>query len=180
MPASDLGSVVQRGLSKAKKYDAVEMKPLAGADDDDDPSHGKRKLDEWLEWLWRKLHALLWIVVAGALASYLQLIDVMLDGHPPGKPDRQLHRFAFNIGLAGFGGWLSIAAYLVIWLKYILKVEEEWEEYSPRAIPLATACAVASLVAFVVALWPVFSGWSVLIVFVEFLGLINVAHFVPL
>ena len=33
---------------------------------------------------------------------------------------------------------------------------------------------------FVVAFWPIWSGWSILIVFVEFLGLLNLAHFVPL
>ena len=93
MPGTYLGTVVQRGLSKNKKYDAVEMKPLASStDDDDDPNEKKSKTDEWLEWLWRKLHALLWIIVAGALATYLQLFEVVVDGHPPGKPERELHR----------------------------------------------------------------------------------------
>ena len=92
MPSTDLGTVVQRGLSKNKKYDAVELKPLASADDDDDPNEKKSKTDEWLEWLWRKLHALLWIIVAGALATYLQIFEVVVDGHPPGKPERELHR----------------------------------------------------------------------------------------
>ena len=86
--------MVQRGLSKNKKYDAVELKPLASADDDDDPNEKKSKTDEWLEWLWRKLHALLWIIVAGALATYLELVDVVLTGQVPGKPERQLHRCA--------------------------------------------------------------------------------------
>ena len=40
-----------------------------------------------------------------------------------------------------------MAVYLVVWLKYIKKIEVEWEEYAPRAIPIATACAVASLIA---------------------------------
>ncbi len=26
-------------------------------------------------------------------------------------------RFWFNIGLAGFGSWLAIAAYLIVWVK---------------------------------------------------------------
>lgn len=92
---SDLGTVVHRGLSKGKLYDAVEMKPLAGADDDDEPIEKKSKLDQWLEWLWRKLHALLWIMIAGALAAWLQLFEVVVDGHPPNNPDnRELHRCA--------------------------------------------------------------------------------------
>ena len=183
MQGSDLGQVVQRGLAKNKKYDAVEMKPLSSADDEDD-TEKKSKADEWLEYAWRKLHALLWIIIAGALATYLDIVEVVMNGHPVEKPDRQLHRcahphcarshsyahqglcesgcacqscsndipclvsrFSFNIGLAGFGGWVCMAIYLVIWLKYILKVDVEWEEYAPRAIPIATACAVGSLVA---------------------------------
>ena len=89
---SDLGTVVQKGLTKRKNYDAVELRPLASADDDDDVTEKKSKVDEWLEYAWRKLHALLWIVVASALAAYLQVFEVVVNGYVPGKPERQLHR----------------------------------------------------------------------------------------
>ena len=95
MASTDLGQVVQRGLSKKKKYDAIEMKPLAGAtDDDDDDTEKKSKADEWLEYAWRKLHALLWIIIAGALATWLELVDVVLEGHTKKRPERELHRCA--------------------------------------------------------------------------------------
>jgi hypothetical protein len=48
---------------------------------------------------------------------WLQLPEVILNGYTPGKPSRQLNRFAFNIALACFGGWCCIASYLIIWLK---------------------------------------------------------------
>ena len=56
-----------------------------------------------------------------------------------------MNRFWFNVGLSGFGGWLIMAAYLIIWVKYIKKYEGEWEDYWPQAIPIATAMAVCSL-----------------------------------
>ena len=88
--------------------------------------------------------------------------------------------FFFNVGLAGFGGWLLVAAYLILYVKYYLNVPGEWEEYSPRAIPLATICSVCSLIAFVVALWPVWGFLTIPAIFCLFLGALNIAHFVPL
>ena len=148
---------------------------------------------------------------------------VVIDGYVPGKPHLELNRFFFNVGLAGFAGWMCVAAYLVLWLKYIKKIEQEWEEYSPRAIPIATACAVGSLIAcaappvrapralrspstvdapgaaapaghtdrpplprcpgwhrFVTSFWPIWGLLALPIVFFLFLGVFNLAHFVPL
>jgi len=164
-----------------KRYDAVELKPLSSdmADDDDDEEY-KSKTDKWLAYILSKLHALLWIVIAGSVAAYTELLEVIIEGHPPHDPKRQLNRFFFNIGLAGFGGWLMVAAYLIFYVKYYLKWQGEWEDYSPRAIPVATVCAVGSLVAFTVAFWPVWTWLTIPSIFVLFLGALNIAHFVPL
>jgi len=78
-----------------KRYDSVELKPLsANADDDDDDDEPKGKMDQWLSYILAKLHALLWIVIAGAIAAYTQLFEVILDGHPPHAPKRELNRCA--------------------------------------------------------------------------------------
>ena len=82
-------------------------------------------------------------------------------------------------GLAGFGGWLLMAAYLILWVKYIKKFNGEWEDYWPQAIPIATFMAVSSLIAFVVAFWPVWGWLTIPGIFVLFLGVLNLAHFVP-
>ena len=71
-------SSLQRILSSMpprKRYDSVELKPLSsGADDDEEEEH-KSKTDQWLSYALQKLHALLWIVIATALAVYAQLYD---------------------------------------------------------------------------------------------------------
>ena len=77
--------------------------------------------------------------------------------------------FWFNVGLAGFGGWLLMAAYLILWVKYIKKYNGEWEDYWPQAIPIATFMAVSSLIAFVVAFWPVWGWLTIPAIFVLFL-----------
>ena len=73
-----------------------------------------------------------------------------------------------------------MAAYLILYVKYILKYPGDWEEYSPRAIPVATVCAVGSLIAFCAAFWPVWGWLTIPAIFCLFLGVLNLAHFVPL
>ena len=78
-----------------KKYDSMETKPLASATDEfEDDEEYKSKSDQWLNWALYKLHALLWIIVASALAVYTQLFEVIMDGHPPADPSRKLNRYA--------------------------------------------------------------------------------------
>lgn len=78
---------------RQRRYDSVEMKPLAGsADDDDEYEEPKSKTDQWLTYALHKLHALLWIVVASALTMWTQLPEVVMQGHAPKRPDRELNR----------------------------------------------------------------------------------------
>ena len=76
----------------------------------------------------------------------MRCIDISLDYAPP-VPLARARSFFFNVGLAGFGAWLLMAAYLILYLKYYKKINVEWEEYWPNAIPIATTCAVGSLIA---------------------------------
>mgnify|MGYP006114542815 CR=1 FL=1 len=140
---------MERGLSqskkKAKSYEQVELTPLGPDSSSEHLEETKSKTMEWLEYAQRKLTALLWIAIACAITWYIKLPDVITDSYTPGNTKKQLAIFWFNIGLAGFAAWCSMAVYLVIWLKYIQKIDVEWEEYSPRAIPIATVCALSSL-----------------------------------
>ena len=165
---------------KQRRYKNVgEDRPLmaAAADSGGGDDSSSRA---WLEFAWQKLFALLWISVAVGIGYVIELPEVVMHGHAPSRPHRRMNRFLFNVALAGFVGWLLIAAYLIVWVKYIKRVATEWEEYAPRAIPVATICAVGSLFAFCAAFWPVWSVLSLPIVFFLFLGALNLAHFVPL
>jgi hypothetical protein len=135
---------MERPSVKSKAYEQVELTPLGPDTSSLDEPLGKRETT-WLEYAFKKLSALLWIVVAAALAWYIKLPEVVVASYNPNNTGKQLAMFWFNVGLAGFAGWCLMALYLVIWLKYIKRIEVEWEEYSPRAIPIATVCAVSSL-----------------------------------
>jgi len=168
-----------RPSAKSKAYAQVELTPLGPDTSSLDEPLGKRE-STWLEYAFKKLSALLWIVVAASLVWYIKLPDVIVASYDPDNKGKQLAMFWFNVGLAGFAGWCLMALYLVIWLKYIKRIEVEWEEYSPRAIPIATVCAVSSLLGFVVSFWAVWGLLTLPIIWFLFLGALNLAHFVPL
>jgi hypothetical protein len=87
------GATQMSKVQQRKKYDSVELKPLAtSTDNDDDEEEYKTKSEQWLNWALYKLHALLWIIIASALAIYTQLFEVIVNGHPPVDPKRQLNR----------------------------------------------------------------------------------------
>ena len=169
---------VRSATRSRKKYEHVELTPLRDSEVEDERESSVTQ--QWLEYAWRKLLALLWILVALALAVYLQLPDIVLTGATRDKPHRPMNGFLFNVALACFGGWGCIAAYLIVWVKYVQKDTREWEEVSPRAIPIATILAVLSLFSFCGAFWPLWGFLSVPIVFMLFLGVLNTAHFVPI
>ena len=75
-----------------RRYDSVELRPLSSTIDDDDDDEHKSKSDQWLNYILSKLHAILWIVIASSIAVYTNLYEIVIDGHAPGKPQRQLHR----------------------------------------------------------------------------------------
>ena len=113
-------STVRPRANRSKNYDSVELKPLANAelDDDDDADntdYGKTKTDKWLQYALHKLHALLWIVVASALAIWTQLFDVIMVGNPPNRPKAQLNRCAspplHTLMRAAVPPWMSRHAY---------------------------------------------------------------------
>ena len=68
-------------------------------------------------------------------------------------------------------------AYLIVWVKYIKKFPGEWEEYWPKAIPIAAVCAALSCLGFIIAMWPIWGFLSLPIMFFLLMGGIQSAHF---
>ncbi|EQC24948.1 hypothetical protein SDRG_17166 [Saprolegnia diclina VS20] len=124
------------------------------------------------EWLSTKLHALLWVAGACLLAYYLDVVRVALR-------DPRVHRLYFNIGVASAGVNGCITAYLALWLPYVRKVDLEWSVYCPRMIPTATVVGLVGALGFILGLWPVWGFFTPGILFVLFLGMLMMAHFLP-
>jgi len=150
------------------------------AQDNTGAARAKSKFEQRKAYILRKFWATVWVGFALFVAKAIHLWDVVTEGHLPKAPHLHLHRGYFKLGLICFGLWVVVAAYLVVWVKYILKVQEEWEEYSPRAIPFATCCGLVGIISFIVSFWPIWGFLTFPIVFVLFMGMLHFAHFVPL
>jgi len=116
------------------------------AQDNTGAARAKSKFEQRKAYILRKFWATVWVGFALFVAKAIHLWDVVTEGHLPKAPHLHLHRGYFKLGLICFGLWVVVAAYLVVWVKYILKVQEEWEEYSPRAIPFATCCGLVGII----------------------------------
>jgi len=158
-------------------YDATYE---AVARDDTDSARAKSKAEQRWAYVMRKFWAVVWVGFALFIAKVVDLWHVVTEDYVTGRPQFRLHRGYFKLGIICFALWVAVATYLVVWVKYVLKVEQEWEEYAPRSIPFATCCGVVGIVSFIVAFWPVWGLLTLPICFVLFMGLLHSAHFVPL
>ena len=69
----------------------VETVPMTAVDadgDEDDDHEPKSKMDEWLDYIVHKLLAVLAILIASAVAWYIRLVDVIIEGESPKRPGR--------------------------------------------------------------------------------------------
>ena len=57
---------------------------------------------------------------------------------------RAWRSFWFSVGMTGFSGWLLMAAYLIIWVKYIKKFPGDWEDYWPQVCPQSSRAPKAT------------------------------------
>eukprot|EP00744_Colponema_vietnamica_P006835 GILI01009901.1.p1 GENE.GILI01009901.1~~GILI01009901.1.p1 ORF type:complete len:208 (+),score=42.28 GILI01009901.1:41-625(+) len=155
--------------------------PSVGEDDNaakererllDEREKQKRLWVERLEWLNRKAHALFWVALACAVIYYSNFFRVIWECP-------YVNRIFFNLGLICVGVNIAITFYLSVYLPYIAKVTQEWDEYCPRVIPTATIVGCSAFVLFLFGLWPVWGWLTILILFSLFMGFLMSAHFLP-
>lgn len=131
------------------------------------------KFDQRYEWYMKKFWAAVWVGAALSVANVVDMWHVVTEDFVTGRPQHRLHRCArarcphrdaaapssparqaapgarrgyFKLGIVCFALWTVVAAYLVVWVKYILKVQEEWEDYAPKSIPIATGIGFVGIV----------------------------------
>ena len=143
-------------------------------------SESARTRREAIARLSAKLHAAVWVVLAGLVWHYGRVWDRLLAGDQVG-PD----------GFVGFTQWLmaagallvgvstAIAIYLVVWLRCVHRVDLAWEVVAPSAIPVATVSGLAAIVCFLIGMWPAYSLLTPLLLGIMTLGALMLAHFIP-
>ena len=143
-------------------------------------SASARSRREVVERLSAKLHAAVWVVLAGLVWHYGRVWERLAAGDRIGPG-----------GFVGFTPWLmvsgalllgvstAVAMYLVVWLRWVRQVDLAWEVVAPSAIPVATGAGLAALVCFLVGMWPAYSLLTPLLLGILTLGALMLAHFVP-
>lgn len=119
-----------------------------------------------------KLHALLWVGLSVAVVMYTDIIHVSLH-------DKRVRTFFLAIGIACNIAALIIFLYLVCWLSYIKRIDK-WDVHSPKAIPFATGCGVLSIIAYIIALWPIYGFLTPFLIGILTFGTIFSVILIPL
>ena len=56
---------------------------------------------------------------------------------------------------------------------------KDYEDYSPRITHLGSACMLISFLSLIIATYPIYKAWSLLIVPILCFGFMMLAHFIP-
>ena len=131
----------------------------------------KKKRAERMEKISTKVHSLFWVMAAIGLIVFTDMHEVVFSD--------DINRLALNMAIMSFTANVGIFFYMSFWLPVITKVNVPWEIYCPNMIPIATGLGVFSMLALIVAFWPVWGFLSPLYVLVMIMGFIFSAHFIP-
>lgn len=97
----------------------------------------KRNRKEMQERIATKMHAVMWVVLAGLSLHWTDAINVIFNSD-------DVSRVWLDLAVAGCAVNSCIAFYLTLYLPKIAKIDLPWEVYCPRMIPTATGVGVAT------------------------------------
>ncbi|XP_029908548.1 transmembrane protein 128 [Myripristis murdjan] len=109
-------------------------------------------------------HSVFWIVASVAVTYYVDFLRVIME-------DDDIKRWWFNVGLVLLGISLSLAMFCIVYLEWFKGIQHYDQEY-PAIPPITTAAFIAASCSFNIALWPVWSFFTPLILFTQFMGVV--------
>ncbi|XP_041811348.1 transmembrane protein 128 isoform X2 [Chelmon rostratus] len=77
----------------------------------------------------------------------------------------------FNVGLVLLGICLSLAMFCIVYLEWFKGIQN-YDHVYPAIPPITTAAFIAASCSFNLALWPVWSFFTPLILFTQFMGVV--------
>ncbi|MBN3326465.1 TM128 protein, partial [Atractosteus spatula] len=109
-------------------------------------------------------HTLFWILASGALTYYVDFFAVI-------KEDVHVKSWWFNIGVILLSICLALALFCILFLEWFCGMRDYDREY-PAIAPITTAAFIAASGSFNIALWPVWSFFTPVILFTQFMGVV--------
>ncbi|XP_033869874.2 transmembrane protein 128 [Acipenser ruthenus] len=112
------------------------------------------------------LHSVFWILASIGLTYYIDFFTVI-------KEDDQIKSWWFNIGSLFLLVSLALAAFCIVYLEWFCGIGDYDKEY-PAIAPITTAAFIVASGSFNIALWPVWSFFTPVILFTQFMGVVMV------
>ncbi|XP_028657656.1 transmembrane protein 128 [Erpetoichthys calabaricus] len=109
-------------------------------------------------------HSVFWILASIALTYYIDFFFII-------KEDLDIKRWWFNIGSLLLAVSLVLAFYCIAYLDWFCGIRDYDKEY-PALAPVTTATFIAASISFNIALWPVWSFFTPVILFTQFMGVV--------
>nr|XP_056713843.1 transmembrane protein 128 [Euleptes europaea] len=110
------------------------------------------------------IHSAFWIVASIAVTYYIEFFKAV-------KEMIQTESWWFILGSWLLLGSLSVAFYCIIYLEWYRGIEDYDTAY-PALIPITTAMFIVAAICFNVALWPVWSFLTPVVLFTQFMGVV--------
>ncbi|XP_054847778.1 transmembrane protein 128 [Eublepharis macularius] len=110
------------------------------------------------------IHSVFWLLASIAVTYYAEFFKTV-------KEVIQIQSWWFILGSWLLLASLSVAFYCIIYLEWYCGIDDYDTAY-PALIPITTAAFIAAAVCFNVALWPVWSFLTPLVLFTQFMGIV--------
>ncbi|KAK7140826.1 hypothetical protein R3I93_015077 [Phoxinus phoxinus] len=109
-------------------------------------------------------HSVFWILASVALTYYVDFFSVVLN-------HTDIHSWWFSVGLVLLGLCLGLAAFCIVYLEWFRGIRHYEQEY-PAVPAVTTAAFIAASCSLNIALWPVWSFFTPVILFTQFMGMV--------
>lgn len=109
-------------------------------------------------------HSIFWIVASVGVTYYVDFFHNIIE-------NEDIKSWWFNVGLALLGICLSLAMFCIVYLEWFKGIRHYDQEY-PAIPPITTAAFIAASCSLNMALWPVWSFLTPLILFTQFMGVV--------
>uniref|UniRef100_UPI0037E8047F transmembrane protein 128 n=1 Tax=Semicossyphus pulcher TaxID=241346 RepID=UPI0037E8047F len=109
-------------------------------------------------------HSIFWIVASIGVTYYVDFLRNIMEND-------DIISWWFNVGLILLGVCLSLAMFCIVYLEWFKGIQHYEQEY-PAIPPITTAAFIAASCSLNMALWPVWSFFTPLILFTQFMGVV--------
>ncbi|CDQ88016.1 unnamed protein product [Oncorhynchus mykiss] len=109
-------------------------------------------------------HSVFWIVASVGLTYYFDFLRVITE-------NGDIKSWWFNVGVILLGICLALAMFCIVYLEWFKGIQHYDHEY-PAIPPITTAAFLAASCSFNIALWPVWSFLTPVLLFTQFMGVV--------